>query len=369
MLIFLSGCWDTNEPERLVYAQGMGIDYKNGSYTVYIQIMSLSLLAKSEASGGGDQVKLEVGHGTGKTIDDAVFDLYHSSQRKVFFGHLAFVILTDRALRHGAIKSVVDLLDRYRETRYQIYVYGTKEPLNKILLATPLFEMANALSRLSDPKQTYKQSSYIKPEDMRELIISLNEPGHEAGIPLISLKKWATDIKTQPTLTSKGISIVTSTALKGNLTGKKVSGFRWVQNEFVRDILTVNKRDRPPIDLVITKKKVKIVPHVLNGRLTFQINIKTKAYIDDVREYTKLSTIEKAVERQIKKEVLLSFNKGLDIHSDIYHLSHVLYKKNNTAWKQVQKQGRIPLDKNSIVVNVEVKVVHGGKQRLAPTLN
>ena len=44
----LSGCWDSNEPERLVYANGLGIDYKDGKVIVYLQIINVKGLAKSE---------------------------------------------------------------------------------------------------------------------------------------------------------------------------------------------------------------------------------------------------------------------------------------------------------------------------------
>ncbi len=173
-LLFLSGCWDTNEPEQMVYAQGMGVDFKDNRYVLYLQTINLSLLAKSEASGAGaGQAKVEVGYATGKTIDEAIFRYYQISQRRIFFGHLAFLVLTDDALKHGAVKSAVDFLDRYRETRYNIWMYATKSPLKKTLLATPMFEVSNALSRLSDPKVIFKQNSFIPPVDLRELIIIL----------------------------------------------------------------------------------------------------------------------------------------------------------------------------------------------------
>ena len=52
----LSGCWDSNEPERLVYANGLGIDYKDGKVIVYLQIINVKGLAKSES--GGDRAHL-----------------------------------------------------------------------------------------------------------------------------------------------------------------------------------------------------------------------------------------------------------------------------------------------------------------------
>ena len=95
----LAGCWDTNEPERMIYVHGLGVDYKDDKYNVYLQIVNPSLLAKSEASGGDTDVKVAVGRGTGETINEAFFDAYRSSQRNIFWGHLSFIVFSENVLK------------------------------------------------------------------------------------------------------------------------------------------------------------------------------------------------------------------------------------------------------------------------------
>ena len=62
--LILSGCWDHNEPERLLYINGIGVHYKeNGDVEVYLQIINLQGLAKQESGGGPSAIKqAEVGH-------------------------------------------------------------------------------------------------------------------------------------------------------------------------------------------------------------------------------------------------------------------------------------------------------------------
>ncbi|USK81565.1 hypothetical protein QRD90_06465 [Peribacillus frigoritolerans] len=83
----LAGCWDSNEPERLMYANGLGIDYKNGKVLVHLQIINMKGLAKSES--GGDPSSLsaaDVGTATGNTLEEALFNLYHTADRRIYWG-------------------------------------------------------------------------------------------------------------------------------------------------------------------------------------------------------------------------------------------------------------------------------------------
>lgn len=79
-----------------------------------------------------------------------------------------------------------------------------------------MFEVSNALSRLSDPKVIFKQNSFIPPVDLRELIIHLNEPSHEVNIPLVQTKEHlTTDQKSETAIQVNGAVAITSSELKG----------------------------------------------------------------------------------------------------------------------------------------------------------
>src|SRR5690606_18288007 len=105
----------------------------------------------------------EVGHAKGNTVDEAIFNLYHTVDQRVYWGHLTYMILSEELLNNGKLDSVIDTFIRYRETRYQIWVYATSEPIEELLLVTPVNNKAISLSKLADPRNSYKQESYIKP--------------------------------------------------------------------------------------------------------------------------------------------------------------------------------------------------------------
>ncbi|WP_108671028.1 hypothetical protein [Peribacillus acanthi] len=249
-LLLMSGCWDSNEPEGMVYAHGLGVDYKDGVYTVYLEIINLGLLAKSEVAGGAAETKVEVGHASGDTIDAAAFNLYHTTQIQVFWGHLAYLVLTDEALNHGALEQLLELMDRYRETRYRIWLYSSRDSIDKVFTTIPMYQKSTGDSLLSNPEASYNQSSIIRSLDLREILLSIHEPPHEAKIPNVSISKerYSTEKQKHDALMFSGVTVVTSNKIKGHIKGINAMGLKWMNNELKRDELTVEVPGYSPVN-------------------------------------------------------------------------------------------------------------------------
>ncbi|MBO0960870.1 Ger(x)C family spore germination protein [Neobacillus sp. MM2021_6] len=372
-LIFpLSGCWDSNDPEKMVYTQGIGIDYKNGKYIIHTQLINLSLLAKPGSGGGADKpLNSEIGKSSGSSVEDAIFNLYKTSQRRIHWGHLSYIFLTNHALEQNGLQSIIDIITRYNETHYHIWIYGTKIPISKVMNTIPPINMSTYLSRLSDPNAAFEQYSFIQPMDMRETIISNYVPPNEIVLPFVTYDKndWHGDGKPRNIAVINGISIVGDNTLKGHIINNDIKGYRWIEKKFKRTGLSVQKKGNENYGLTITKRKVNIKPIIINGNVQFDIKIRTKAVINRLEKNISTSQLSSEAEKIIKKEVLETYRKSLEINSDLYQLSNVLYKNNYVFWKKIQKGGEIPLTKDSIRhVDVKIEVVDGGKKRKIPTL-
>ncbi len=48
VVTFLSGCWDVAEPQRMYYVHGVGIDFKDDEYEIFMQIIDFTKIAISE---------------------------------------------------------------------------------------------------------------------------------------------------------------------------------------------------------------------------------------------------------------------------------------------------------------------------------
>ncbi|WP_187118786.1 Ger(x)C family spore germination protein [Bacillus marasmi] len=372
LVVQLTGCWDSNEPDRMAYAQGLGIDYKDGKYIVYLQLMNLSLLAKSESGAGtGEQIHTQIGHEAGYSVEDAIYNLYKSTQRRIHWGHLTYIFLTKSAIHHNGLKDATDIIDRYFETHYQMWIYCTDEPLSKIMNVDPPINMSTYLSRLSDPDAAFSQYSYIQTPDLREVIISNYEPPHEMVIPMAGTNDstWKGDEKKRKIGYIKGIAVIDNNSYKGTILNDDANGYRWMQKKFERSGLSLKIKDKVTIGLMVSKRKVKVEPIITNGRVQFDIKLKLKASLSKLEENISVGQISSKAKKVIKQEIIDTYTKGLENGVDVYRLSNVLYKDHYSVWKDIESHGRIPINKDSIrKIEVELLISDGGKQRKIPTL-
>ncbi|MBK3497157.1 Ger(x)C family spore germination protein [Viridibacillus sp. YIM B01967] len=357
LITILSGCWGAEEPERMLYIHGLGVDYKDGKYEVYAQIIDFSTTANTEQA-PNNEVQAEVGHATGDTMDEAIFELYHTMDQKAFWGFLSYIIFSEEALKNANVNPVIDTLTRYRETRYQIWVYGTKEPIEDLLLITPIINKAIMLSQLGDPKNSYVQESFIKPVNLRMLIIGLNEPNHEMPIPFVSISnKWKSEEGPKDATSYSGVGVLSPNEFKGFIPAKKVRGLQWMSNETKRGEITVKIESSEEIfiTVVVDKIKVKVEPIVRKEEVTFDIDVSMNAQVSDFEGNVTNDEIRKKVVKEVKKEIKDTYEEALKNDIDIYRLSEHVYRKNLKEWKKIQKDGKVELTEDSIR-NLTVKI-------------
>lgn len=363
LLLLLSGCWDTNQAERMYYLHGLGIDYKDEQYEIYAQIVAFTNIAKSEQP-NPDATQTEVGVAKGRTFDEAFFNLYQTMDERVFLGHLKYVIFSENIAKENKVETIVDSFIRYRELRYTTWAYMTSSPLDEILLITPIINKSITLSKLSDPLSSYNQSSRIEPIQFRELMIQLNEPNHEAKIPLVDISdNWSKEDGPNHVYTFKGISILEkNSGFKGNLLGDDINGVQWLSNKTERSDVTVKMEESKEEYTTSTVDEVhaEILPVVTENKVYFDINVKLVVQTNEILNQHKMNLLKKEIERQVKKEIEQTYKASLQFDTDIYRLSEVLYRKNVKAWQEYEKDGRIPLDESSIrKLDVELVKVKG----------
>ncbi|MFJ8257214.1 Ger(x)C family spore germination protein [Peribacillus asahii] len=367
--LLLSGCWDESEPERLVYAHGLGVDYKDGKIILHMQIINLSGLAQTEGGGGGSTSKADVGRAEGKTMEEATFNLYHTLDRRLYWGHLSFVVLSEEAIKAGILQQAADFIDRYRETRYRMYFFVTQDSLKEIMLIDPIESISLAFSKLSDPDANYRQSSFIQAINLRELIIDLDEPAHQAKLPIIKLtNQWSAQDgpKKEPLIES--VAVVSDHKLIGILPKHIMNGARLVNKNFARDSVSLSSNQNTTTSVLVYDKKVKIKPVVeKDGKVRFHIKLKLKANAQTMTEKKKRKELENEIKQAIHNEIYKTYHFTRKKGIDIFKLSQVVYRDNNKAWKRIQKDGKIPLEEDTIKsLSLDIKFKNSGKIKLTP---
>ncbi|TQR28967.1 Ger(x)C family spore germination protein [Lysinibacillus sphaericus] len=371
-VLLLAGCWDVKEPQRMYYIDGIGIDYKDGQYEIYMQIINFANVAKSEGP-TPQAAPSEIGFAKGKTMEEAFFKLYRSIDQKVFWGHMTFILFSENALKDENSIPVIDSFLRHRETRYQILTYVTKDPIKDILLITPILNKSLTASKLSNPLHTKELQTYVEPVDLRKLIISLNEPSHEVNLPLVTINKnWETTNKPTEETALSGFGVVSKDGFKGYINDGNARGIQWMFHKKTRGDVTIklNNKEKEFLTVDLEKLSTKIKPIVKNNEVTFEAEIKLNAIINGFQGKVNTDQIREGIIKEVKKDIKKSYEAGIELDVDVFRLSEHLYRKNVKAWKKIQKDGKIPLTADSLSkVNVIVNKVNPGRKTFAETIN
>lgn len=370
--LLMSGCWDVTEPQRMYYVQGVGVDYKDNEYIAYIQLMNFANVAKTEQS-NPQAAPTEVGKATGKTIEEAIYKLYRSMDQEVFWGHMTFLLFSEKAMESEHAIPIIDTFLRFRETRYHIWVYCTQDPIEEVLLVSPILEKSPTATKLSNPKNTSKQESFVEPVNLRQLVIGLNEPNHEMNIPFISINQdWETAKESRTETVFAGVGILSKNTFKGFIKGNTARGIEWMNDATKQGEITIklnNSEERDYLTVDIKKLDVNVKPIVQNNQVKFEVYLKFNTILNGFKGKVTASQVRKKVESEVKKEIMATFQEGLNMDADVYRLSEYLYRDNVKVWKKIQKDGKIPLTKDSISkIDIHINKVSPGRKSFEETI-
>ncbi|MFS0883563.1 Ger(x)C family spore germination protein, partial [Metabacillus niabensis] len=262
ILLILTGCWDEQEISDVNYVSTIAIDYKDEKYIIYVQILDFTNVAKTEGGKSGQPVPLYIGKGSGRTFNDAIFNLYRTSQQTINWSHIGAIIYTEPVLEKG-IKKVEESLKKNGEFRYTPWMFGTKESIEKILSSTGFFQLPPIYTILYKPTDTYHQYSYIKPMRFHKFISIYNEPGGTALLPSISIdetdwKESTTEPKTKNTLKINGAFPVSEGNYREWLSYEELIGLRWTQTNIKNTPVDIIDNNKIKGVVRITSSSVKI---------------------------------------------------------------------------------------------------------------
>ncbi|MEI3611061.1 Ger(x)C family spore germination protein [Pseudogracilibacillus sp. SO30301A] len=369
MLFLLVGCWNIEEADRLDYVHGIGIDYEDGKIKIYLQIVNLGNLGTPDVAATGES-QVTIAHASAEDMESAIFEIYKSAQKKLYWGHTTFIMLSEAALEHNKLKEVLDLINRFPETRYRIRIFATKSKITELMEVSPIFQGSPIFSRLTDLNNEYEQSSWMKPLTNRELIISLDEPGHNGIIPTVRLAEntWQSEKEPEPMVEALGIASVSADEFHGFILGKDVNGLRWIQEKSKRGNVTIFNKGKPAAGVVIVKPETKFDINTEGDKVTFHAKFKAKGMINEMLQNVDQKFIIEELKKRIKKEIMQTYRSGLEIDSDVYRLSETLYRKDVKTWKKLEKDGKIPLDEKSLQIEVNLDLVNSKLNKTEPII-
>mgnify|MGYP001331220480 CR=1 FL=1 len=353
-LALLSGCWDSKEIQNMAYVTALGFDYVDGKYIAYAQVLNFSNISKNEAIEIGKVVPAWIGQGEGETVTESMSSLYATSQERVLWGHVKTIIYSENLLKQGTkIQNIYSAVNRYREIRYNILMYGTKEPITKLFAQKSLLNFSPIESILSTPEQVYSQLSLIKPVYGYEVIADSNEGSGSCMLPSLAIdnETWLEDEKKKSMLKMNGAYMLKNHKLAGWLSEEDLKGSRWLdQDHLERTLTNVPDIGDPVATVVLITPRNAITPIIVDEKVHYDIKITVRAYLDELIESISEPNLEKETAKVLVSQIRNTFNKGLTIKSDVLNLEDSLYRSNPHKWHKShqEKEDAFLLTKDSL---------------------
>jgi spore germination protein KC len=362
-LLLVTACdHDIGEIENQNFATAIGVDYRDGKYFVYIQMLGLSSVAKSE---GGNKAPPEiyVSETSGATFIDAFFKAYYTAQEKFLWAHVTAIVLSENALEKG-LDSVFDGLTRYYEFRPTPWIFGTKSSMVDILSTTGFFKQTSLNTLLHSPKSSYEQSSTIRPIKLNKFAREFFDPGRTTYIPSLAIDdhQWKNNKKAEAKLMIDGAFFLGKKIYKGYFPYEKLKGIRWLTSETVRASLLLPSEKNPEFITVLEDQKVYIDPVKQDGNIFFTIRYLANGIVSNRMKNNTIDVepMEKFVKKGIVSEVRQLYQLGLEHNIDFLNLEHQLYRKHHADWKKLKNQGSLLQEDSLKSIEVNITLEHSG---------
>ncbi len=359
-LIFLVGCTDIKEIENVNYATAIGIDYKDGKYHAFVQMLDFGKVAKQETS-SPEPPKIYVFKGEGKTVSDAFFKAYRTAQNRIFWAHVTAIVLTESTIEKG-FEDVFDILTRYHEFRMTPWIYGTKESPSDIFSTPGFFNNPYSGTLLHNPEDIFKQDSQIRPVKLFEFAKEYFEPYYTTQLPVLKIntKNWNENGKETKKLEIDGAFYTNNGDYKGFYGMKEIAGDRWI-NDTQRVLLDLS--DGNYGDTIVVKKPSRRF-ELINSKTgaELKLTVTAEATIENLsrNQNKEVKALQSEAEKNIKKEIESYYELGKKENIDFLNLGHTLYRNYHNKWVQLTYNGKTYLvvdllQLKEISVNIKIK--------------
>ncbi|GAA0378506.1 Ger(x)C family spore germination protein [Bacillus horti] len=364
MLLTLTACWDYKEITYTLYGTSVGIDYEDGEYVVYIQILNFASIARQEGQ-VMDKKPIVVGKARGRTITDAIFALYRSEQFLLYWGHVTSIVLTKDAIQKLEIEKLTDVINRFPEIRYNVWIYATGSLFEDIYNVSAFFGFSPYETILMNPIDTYEQYSDIKPIYLFQFLADYLEPGRTAALPYLMIDKgtWKEGEKVSEQIKLGGVYLFEYKKYKGALEHEALVGKSYLDKDMRRMPLTIDDGGHQTLTLIVHTKDYDIKHTFKDGKVRYDLEIDIGAYIEEMEEKIGEKIMTARLEEKIQQDIRMTFEKGLEMGADVYNLNDKVYRYDHKNWEKYirGKPNEEVIELGDVRVNAVIK--HSGKYK------
>lgn len=359
-LLFLSGCWSSQELDKSALVHGVGLDKSDGKLRMSVEIIK----PQGGQSGTEGQEQLNGKHVILDTTEETVLEnareMIRYSKRRLHFEHSRVWIISEKLARD----SFVPYLDEFRRDpmfRLNSYLFITQNNPMDILNSSTLYEELSSLELVSALAQTKYVTGYTSVK-LYEFYNLTEGPIANAYIPMIKIEK-----KGEKKITAvNGMAVINKDRMVGLLTSNETVGLNFLIGKVKGGSLTVNVNEKDKATIELGKVKTKIEPKLIGNKLDVNVHIKVEGILAD--NYTKkaiskelFKKIEAKVSKKIENDVHLTLDKlQKEFQTDISGIGLETFRRYPKQWRGIKGEWNEIFSNAKIAVHIQTDITHSG---------
>ncbi|MFE7084228.1 Ger(x)C family spore germination protein [Priestia megaterium] len=350
-VLSLTGCWGIKEIQHQTYITAVGLDFQKGKYYAYFQSLSFSNIASQEGGATSpEEPPVLVGIGKGDTLEEAIDYIQKSSPSPLDFGHISTLYFTPSMLNHH-LPEFLDYAGRTDVLRYNTGIFIIKKDMKEAMTLNGFFGRSPAFSFTFNPGEVLENDSFIPDITYQNLIQRYEQPVGSILLPSLKVeeKQWQEGEKPKSIIKVSGGYLLAQKKIKGWLSTKELEGINWFNKDTTRLYLVYEKK-KIGVKVKKPRLKINVVKHKPIPK--YQIIVKVPIAIQENVRNVSQEKLESIVKKQVKQQINETYQKGLNLHTDVLNLSEKPYRFNRHEWSIQELNELTPDSIDSIKVNI-----------------
>ncbi len=365
-LLFLSGCWDSNEIEDLGMIMGIGLDYNSSDEEVFSMTNQYVVPnniqgTQTGITGGVPYQNLTL---SGNNFFQIIRENALETDRPPNYTHLKSIVLSEKILHEEPLKQLISFFLRDHEFRRTVSVFISKEPAATILDVEPTKEIFPAV-QLKELSQNEDHSLYVQ-RNLKLGEVSKNiTQGASFVIPEVGINKGRLRLLGAGIISNKDYHVV------GWLTPEEVGGLKWIKNQVNGGLVSIKTKDSQEDQAVleIMKSKTTIEPVRSNGQLCIQVNVDSSLRLGedwnikrDVFKEGWEAPLKRKGEQIVKENIEHVISVAQEQQLDYIEFGNWVRIKQPTYWKEHENNWEKTFAELPVKVNVNFTLTGYGTQ-------
>lgn len=358
-LLFLSGCWDHAELTEYVFVQSLAIDQKkDGRIKLTTQFYKPAPKIASAGGGGESYFNLET---EAKSVFDAIRDVTIHLGRKANWGHVRFIVISEKAARKQYLGSVLDFFFRDHEPRLLTGVAITEGSAADYLKEKPHVEntVSEQLNEVTKTGSKFSAKTY--PANLFTIGKQLHSEVDTVYVPYLKKEK-----EKENSIFVDGLSLFQDGKLKTVISNKETKSLMLALNDFQFGIISITCRgSKLQESFEITESHTNSSLEIKKGIVHYSLQPKLQASIGELECSTietkhQLKVLHKKLENQVNHNLMALLKQSQKRNIDIIGLGNHIYRSNPKEWQRMKKE-KVPYYKDAVFhVKSEVNILNTG---------